>query len=596
MNIPPTANCGISADKKVSTSANGPFTDSNTASASDDLFYELRITNTGVVALTITDSDLTDANCDNLSAGPARKEQSGGGADASAVTFDPGDTWTWTCNKTALLGNFQPGGTYENTVSAVAHFGTFTTPPATDSVTTTFKGRPTLSTSASDATVGGTISDQATLAGGTSPTGSITFNVYAPSDPNCTTPLNANPITTTTAFTGPGTYTSNSFTTTTVGSYRWRAFYSGDANNDAVSGACGDPGETSTVSKATPTLATNATSSTVGSPIHDVATVSGGFNPTGNVTFVVYGPDDANCSGTATTVSTNNLSGGSATSANFNPPAAGTYRWRATYNGDANNNASRALQRGERDVDGRARTRRRSRRNATNATVGSAITTSRRSSGGFNPTGTVTFRGLRPERRELLGHGHHGQHEQPVGRLGRRRTTSRPTTAGTYRWRATYNGDANNNGVTGACNAAERDVDGQQGHADAGDERAAELDGRLRRSTTSRPSRAASTPTGTVTFVRLRPERRELLGHGHDGQLDRALSGGSATSANFNPPTRGHVPLARDVQRRREQQRGHGPVQRGERDVDGRQGHADPGDRRDATRASASADPRRRDR
>ena len=143
VNIPPTANCGISADKKVSTNANGPFTDDNTASVSNDLFYELRITNTGVVPLTISDSDIDDPNCDNLSSGPARKQQSGGGADATPVTFDPGDTWTWTCNKTSLLGNFTPGGTYTNTVTANAHFGAFTTPDATDDAVTTFKDRPT---------------------------------------------------------------------------------------------------------------------------------------------------------------------------------------------------------------------------------------------------------------------------------------------------------------------------------------------------------------------------------------------------------------------------------------------------------------------
>ena len=37
---------------------------------------------------------------------------------------------------------------------------------------------------------------------------------------------------------GNGDYTSDSYTPTQAGTYRWRAFYSGDANNNAVSGAC----------------------------------------------------------------------------------------------------------------------------------------------------------------------------------------------------------------------------------------------------------------------------------------------------------------------------------------------------------------------
>ena len=62
------------------------------------------------------------------------------------------------------------------------------------------------------------------------------------------------------------------------------------------------------------------------------------------VTFRLYGPNDATCSGTPVFVDANvalTLNGastvGTAQSANFTPAAAGIYRWRATYNGDANN-------------------------------------------------------------------------------------------------------------------------------------------------------------------------------------------------------------------------------------------------------------------
>ena len=47
---------------------------------------------------------------------------------------------------------------------------------------------------------------------------------------------------------GNGTYGPVSFSPTAVGSYYWIASYSGDSNNNAVAGSCGNTNETSTVS------------------------------------------------------------------------------------------------------------------------------------------------------------------------------------------------------------------------------------------------------------------------------------------------------------------------------------------------------------
>ena len=83
---------------------------------------------------------------------------------------------------------------------------------------------------------------------------------------------------------GNGTYTSADFTTTTPGSYLWRAFFAGDSKNVAVSGNCGDQGESSTVNKIGPSISTLASSGvTVGAKIHDVATLSGASGATGAV-------------------------------------------------------------------------------------------------------------------------------------------------------------------------------------------------------------------------------------------------------------------------------------------------------------------------
>jgi len=74
-------------------------------------------------------------------------------------------------------------------------------------------------------------------------------------DTTCQTPIAVPPTKT---VSGAGDYQSGDYTTTAVGTYRWIAHYSGDANNNAVNTACNDPNESSTVNKATPTLVTQA--------------------------------------------------------------------------------------------------------------------------------------------------------------------------------------------------------------------------------------------------------------------------------------------------------------------------------------------------
>jgi LPXTG-site transpeptidase (sortase) family protein len=54
--------------------------------------------------------------------------------------------------------------------------------------------------------------------------------------------------------TGAGFYTSGNFATATLGSYRWKAHYSGDPNNTNVNTACNDPNETSLVTAASTIL------------------------------------------------------------------------------------------------------------------------------------------------------------------------------------------------------------------------------------------------------------------------------------------------------------------------------------------------------
>src|SRR5262249_19343717 len=153
---------------------------------------------------------------------------------------------------------------------------------------------PKVTTTASGpVTVGATIHDTAHLSGGVNPTGTISFQVFAPGDANCTTPIAVPPDAT---VNGNGDYTSGDFTTTATGTYRWIASYSGDANNNPFSTKCNDAGESSTVTPAGPNVPPTAPSfPTRRSSDLDTAHLSGGVNPTGTISFQVFAPGDANC-------------------------------------------------------------------------------------------------------------------------------------------------------------------------------------------------------------------------------------------------------------------------------------------------------------
>lgn len=194
-------------------------------------------------------------------------------------------------------------------------------------------------TASGPVSVGGQIHDTATLSGGFSPTGTISFSLYGPADQFCSgTPL----ATSTATVNGNGPYQSAPFTATTPGVYKWRSSYSGDANNLAVTvTGCLDPNAASTVNGGGPTLVTTASAApAVGGQLSDTAVLSGATNPTGTITFRLYGPDDATCTGTVRSQSTRNVSGnGTYTSDAFTVTAPGTYRYVASYSGDATNAA-----------------------------------------------------------------------------------------------------------------------------------------------------------------------------------------------------------------------------------------------------------------
>jgi len=109
------------------------------------------------------------------------------------------------------------------------------------------KATPTLGTTASGTiSVGGALTDAAVVSGLVSPSGgTVDFRLYGPDDAACERkpvfesldrPLDVN-----------GAATSAPFTPKQGGVYRWRAFYSGDANNNPVAGACNAANESTLV-------------------------------------------------------------------------------------------------------------------------------------------------------------------------------------------------------------------------------------------------------------------------------------------------------------------------------------------------------------
>ena len=262
-----------------------------------------------------------------------------------------GSTLTFTIHGTAkristgavstLVGVFTTqfsGSSYQSILSTVGAGGSVTAEYSAEfDVTTTV---PTLTTQASAATVvGGSISDTATITGGnaTIPTGTITFTLFGPDDATCgNTPIFTSTVP---VSSGNGSYPSDPFSPTEPGTYRWIASYSGDVSNSAVSTTCGDAAEAVVVSLTVPALSTAASGNVpLGGAISDSATLSNGNSPTGTIRFDVFGPNDIGCSGGPAFTVTVPVSGnGTYSSGDFVPTAGGSYRFVATYSGDAAN-------------------------------------------------------------------------------------------------------------------------------------------------------------------------------------------------------------------------------------------------------------------
>lgn len=309
----------------------------------------------------------------------------------------------------------------------------------------------TLATAASDADIGGSIHDTATLSGGLLPTGTITFALYGPDDPDC---LSLPVFTQTVNVLDNGDYRTDDFPAATAGQYNWTASYSGDAGNDPAFSACGSAGETSTVRAAPATLTSVAASTTIGGRIHDTATLSSGHQPTGTITFNAYGPDDPGCAeAVASTESVDVDGNGDYESPGFIPLRAGDYRWKVNYSGDSGNlsASSPCGEIGETSTVAMATPTLLT--TPTDATIGDEIHDTATLSAGHDPGGTITFLAYGPGDASCTNPVFNSGTVDVSGDGSYSSGGFSPPASGTYRWKASYSGDGGNTEISVQCGA-----------------------------------------------------------------------------------------------------------------------------------------------
>ncbi|GAA4423662.1 hypothetical protein GCM10023148_25570 [Actinokineospora soli] len=181
--------------------------------------------------------------------------------------------------------------------------------------------------------IGTTVHDTATLSGASANAGgTVTYTVF--SDSGCSqNPQDAGTVNVVNGVVP----NSNGITFTSAGTFYWQASYSGDANNNPALSVC--TSEILVVQKNQPGMTTAQNLLPNDSSTLTGATATAG----GSITFDLHSPADATCSGAPALTQTVAVSGNgtyATTNTTFFATAEGTWRWRVSYTGDANNEAA----------------------------------------------------------------------------------------------------------------------------------------------------------------------------------------------------------------------------------------------------------------
>ncbi|MFD8634738.1 hypothetical protein [Streptomyces sp. NPDC059533] len=273
----------------------------------------------------ITFNLYSNSTCTTLvqSFGPIAVSGPGQYTTTPGFTTTAAGTYYWTASYTGDANN-QPAATScrdsdETTVVA-------RTAPSLNTQLLNAQGSPI-----STATIGDFVHDSASLSGQTATAGgTVTYAYYTDSACTQNRVQVGSPVTVTNGVVP----NSAAAQFNQIGTFYWQASYSGDANNMPAVSACMD--EPLTVGKAPSNVLTRQRFLP-----QDTATVTAQFGgqPTGTVTFDLYGPGNNNCSTNKVGTWTGTLSNGVATTNNttfyINAANQGEYKWLVTYSGDA---------------------------------------------------------------------------------------------------------------------------------------------------------------------------------------------------------------------------------------------------------------------
>jgi hypothetical protein len=279
-----------------------------------------------------------------------------GGLSPSSFTLSNGQTQTYTSvpsgTYTVTEGAEPSGWTFKSLTCSNTNANTSTSINGTTAtITVTGFGEadctytnhtklsPSISTnlSASSIPIGGSVTDSATLSGATANAGgTVTYTVYT--DTACSsaavagTDIDAQPPQVTVS--NSSVPNSASVTFLHAGTFFWQAAYSGDNDNNPATSKC--TSEQLVVNKNSPGMTTAQHLIP-----NDDATISGATsNAGGTITFSLFNPSDATCSGTPAYTQTVTVNGDGTyktTNTNFVASDTGEWRWQVSYSGDSNN-------------------------------------------------------------------------------------------------------------------------------------------------------------------------------------------------------------------------------------------------------------------
>jgi len=288
-----------------------------TGSVGDQVHDSATLTGaTATAGGTVTYTVYSDNTCTSKVAGAGTVNVTNGTVpDSNAITFNNAGTFYW---QAVYSGD-------GNNLGA--------TSPCTSEQLVISPNKPSIATTLSEGTgsIGDQVHDSATLTGASATAGgTVTYTVYT--DSNCSLGAVDAGTKTVTNGTVPD---SNAITFNNAGTFYWQAVYSGDGNNLGATSPC--TSEQLVISPNKPSIATAQNLIP-----NDAATISGvTSNAGGTVTFDLFSPSDATCSGTPALTQQVTVNGNGTyktTNSTFIASATGEWRWQVIYSGDSNNN------------------------------------------------------------------------------------------------------------------------------------------------------------------------------------------------------------------------------------------------------------------